>query len=254
MLRASSLMLSHDSQTTTNPHNPLYVLHRWYWMLQLQPLSMCRQNHQDIDGLCGLVVVWLSLLSGRSLAAQARGVLGSTLSGCQPFHFPLFSPLNLFRAKCCPHQHILCIALLYRQKMWPISGSLVVAPFSPNWLKCLWQQTTSGQLKELTCVVHALWPHVVSFIIYPLASNMSVVLVLDLSKPEELWNTQETFVKQVRLTTPTSPACTCVYSTFSWYTRVQTGFSLEIYFRMMNPVHTPNVKWEARLVTAVGWI
>ena len=31
---ASALPLSHDSQTTTNPHNPLYVLHRWYWMLQ----------------------------------------------------------------------------------------------------------------------------------------------------------------------------------------------------------------------------
>ena len=24
------LSQSHDSQTTTNPHNPLYVLHRWY--------------------------------------------------------------------------------------------------------------------------------------------------------------------------------------------------------------------------------
>ena len=26
---ASALPLSHDSQTTTNPHNPLYILHRW---------------------------------------------------------------------------------------------------------------------------------------------------------------------------------------------------------------------------------
>ena len=36
-----------DSRTTTNPHNPLYILHRWYWMPQShtwQPLSMCRQN------------------------------------------------------------------------------------------------------------------------------------------------------------------------------------------------------------------
>ena len=43
----SALPLSHDSQTTTNPHNPLYVLHRWYWIPQLhiwQSLSMCRQN------------------------------------------------------------------------------------------------------------------------------------------------------------------------------------------------------------------
>ena len=22
----------HDNQATTYPHNPLYVLHRWYWM------------------------------------------------------------------------------------------------------------------------------------------------------------------------------------------------------------------------------
>lgn len=28
-------------------------------------------------------------------------------------------------------------------------------------------------------------------------SNVSVVLVLDLSKPEELWNTLEVFIKQV---------------------------------------------------------
>ena len=36
----------------------------------------------------------LSCLSGRTLAAQARGVLGltpgSTPSNCRPFHFPLF--------------------------------------------------------------------------------------------------------------------------------------------------------------------
>ena len=36
-----------NSRTTTSPHNPLYVQHRWYWMLQphtWQPLSMCCQN------------------------------------------------------------------------------------------------------------------------------------------------------------------------------------------------------------------
>ena len=32
-----------------------------------------------------LVVVGLSWLSGRALAAQARGVLGSTPGGCRPF-------------------------------------------------------------------------------------------------------------------------------------------------------------------------
>ena len=41
------------------------------------------------------MVVRLSLLSGRALAAQARGVLGLTPGGCQPFHFPLFSPHNI---------------------------------------------------------------------------------------------------------------------------------------------------------------
>ena len=77
-------------------------LHTW------QPLTMCRQNsvrgrpenslHQERThaewGLWGLVVVRLSWLSGRALAAQARGVLGSTPGDCRPFHFPLFSPHN----------------------------------------------------------------------------------------------------------------------------------------------------------------
>ena len=44
---ASALPLSYGNRTTTSPHNPLYILHRWYWMPQShtwQPLSMCRQN------------------------------------------------------------------------------------------------------------------------------------------------------------------------------------------------------------------
>ena len=41
------------------------------------------------------MVVRLSWLSGRALAGQARGVLGSTTGGCQPFHFLLFSPHNM---------------------------------------------------------------------------------------------------------------------------------------------------------------
>ena len=52
----------YNSRTTTNPHNPLHVLHRWYW------IPRC---------------------------ARPRGVLGSTPGGCQPFHFPLFSPHNI---------------------------------------------------------------------------------------------------------------------------------------------------------------
>ena len=64
------LPLSHDSRTTTNFHNSLYVLYRWYWIPQShtwQPLSMCRQNS---------VMDWppgknrLSWLSDRALAAQ----------------------------------------------------------------------------------------------------------------------------------------------------------------------------------------
>ena len=38
------------------------------------------------------MVVQLLWLSGRALAAQARGVLGSTPGDCRLFHFPLFSP------------------------------------------------------------------------------------------------------------------------------------------------------------------
>ena len=41
-------------------------------------------------------VVQLLWISGRALAAQARGVLGSTPGGCWLFHFPLFD-LNLFK-------------------------------------------------------------------------------------------------------------------------------------------------------------
>ena len=43
----SSLPLNYDNWTTISHHNPLYILHRWYWMPQLHtwmPLSMCHQN------------------------------------------------------------------------------------------------------------------------------------------------------------------------------------------------------------------
>ena len=45
-------------------------------------------------GLWKLVVVRLSLLSGRTLAAQTRGVLGLMLGDCWPFYLPLFWPQN----------------------------------------------------------------------------------------------------------------------------------------------------------------
>ena len=44
---ASVLQQSYNHQTTTSLHNPLYVLHRRYWMPQLhtwQSLSMCCEN------------------------------------------------------------------------------------------------------------------------------------------------------------------------------------------------------------------
>ena len=42
-----------------------------------------------------MVVVRLSWLSVRGLAAQARGVLGSTPGDCGPFHFPQFLLHNI---------------------------------------------------------------------------------------------------------------------------------------------------------------
>ena len=54
-----------------------------------------RWESNSAGGLWGLVVVWLSWLSGRALVGQARGVLGLTLGGCRPFHFPLFWPHNI---------------------------------------------------------------------------------------------------------------------------------------------------------------
>ena len=58
----------------------------------------------------GLLVVQLSLLSGRALVVKARGVLGSTPSNCSPFftflHFRLIASyyLSLFHLHCHPSQ------------------------------------------------------------------------------------------------------------------------------------------------------
>ena len=41
-----------------------------------------------------MVVIRLLWLSGRALAAQVRGVLGSTPGGCQPFHFASYNTYN----------------------------------------------------------------------------------------------------------------------------------------------------------------
>ena len=64
---ASALPLSYGNWTTTNPHNPLYVLHRWHRMPQShtwQPLSMCRQNSvrgQPENSLSGENPYWVAL-------------------------------------------------------------------------------------------------------------------------------------------------------------------------------------------------
>ena len=45
---ASVLPLSYDNQTTTSPHNPLYVLHRWTEMPLLDHKAVFMHNNQVI--------------------------------------------------------------------------------------------------------------------------------------------------------------------------------------------------------------
>ena len=65
-----------------------------FWLHTLSSCQVCNwgiQYHlcRTHRGLWGLVVVRLSWLSGRALAAQARGVLGLTPGNCWLFHFCL---------------------------------------------------------------------------------------------------------------------------------------------------------------------
>ena len=50
------IVYTHDDQTTTNPHNPLYVPHRWYWYLSLTPgtwgLAIVQLLWLVLDTLC----------------------------------------------------------------------------------------------------------------------------------------------------------------------------------------------------------
>ena len=53
-----------------------------------------------------MVVVQLSWLSGRALAAQARGVLGLTPVSCRPFHFSSITSKFIYfqcEARCSEH-------------------------------------------------------------------------------------------------------------------------------------------------------
>ena len=86
---ASALPLSYDSQTTTNLHNPLYVLHRWYWMLQ-----------------------WLTS-SRKSGIGTSSGALGFNFWQLPAFHYPSHKFIsrqffiNLFHVSPFPRRAVL---------------------------------------------------------------------------------------------------------------------------------------------------
>ena len=146
---ASALPLSHDSWTTTYPHITLYVLHRWFWMPQShtwQPLSMCHQNsirgrlvnslHQErtcaewfshskcsehlasswkymntYRRLWGLLVVRLSWLSGRALAAQASGWVRLLAADCLFIflYFRLITSKSITWGKMLWEYRLMCV-------------------------------------------------------------------------------------------------------------------------------------------------
>ena len=59
-------------------------------MVNIVSFSKCILMICTHRGLWGLVVIWLLWLSGRALAAQTRGVLGSTPGSCRLFTFLYF--------------------------------------------------------------------------------------------------------------------------------------------------------------------
>ena len=68
---AIGLPLSYNNQTSTGPHNPLYVLHRWYWM------PMCSTSRELWVGcwLSCLVVEYWQLRLSRSSGFNADFLL-----------------------------------------------------------------------------------------------------------------------------------------------------------------------------------
>ena len=89
-------VLCHWATTAWRPltctHNPLSVLHRWYYSLT------CSTDR----GLWGLVVIRLSWLSGRVLMAQARGVrLLATTSLFTFLYFHLITSDFIYSQLCC---------------------------------------------------------------------------------------------------------------------------------------------------------
>ena len=90
-LSMGSLLMKRIFRST--PNGVLMAHAEWLPGVWLRHFStICAVHIEDCEGW------WLSgchRLSGRALAAQARGVLVLIPGDCQPFHFPLFSPLNI---------------------------------------------------------------------------------------------------------------------------------------------------------------
>ena len=97
-----------------------------------------------------MVFLTLNTQSILPLAAQARGVLGPTLGGCQPFRFPLFSPhnitLNFFTSSVRQDAlSILIHSLLAVGRFYGLeSVSPAVYVFLPNTNS--WVRATTGDL------------------------------------------------------------------------------------------------------------
>ena len=71
--------------------------------------TQCPSRKSTCRGLWELMTIWLSWLSGRVLAAQARDVMGLTPGDCQPFHFSLFLPQLIYVPKLFPLWFILLL-------------------------------------------------------------------------------------------------------------------------------------------------
>ena len=80
----------------------------------------CQWSQSQSSIILWLVVVWLSWLSGRAVAAQASGVLGSTTGDCWPFLFTskVSHPNRLFLTKTT----VSCLWIKLRWQM-PVGAS-----------------------------------------------------------------------------------------------------------------------------------
>ena len=112
-LSSQCLPFSHDCRTTTNPlYIAQVVLNGSVTHLAATQYVLLQYVQSEFyQHLCstyrGLVVGWLSQLNGRTPAAQARGVLGSTPGNCRPFlYFRLIkSKLIYFQCEAKSSEH-----------------------------------------------------------------------------------------------------------------------------------------------------